>query len=202
MLRSAAGGERTLVSCGRWDAASESRVVIVDAEVCQELPDDHVGEIWVRGPQVARGYFGQPEQTAATFHARETSMGLLDGSPNDWLDLFRNSAQNQNLKAGIGADSAGQTPFGWQAPAQQPPPGPGAPLSLAPPPAASDGPGLGDRLAAGFQSWVHTPVGNPLLGLANGVHGFANGQRLSVHDRQCAEQAWGRATEYFRKHLG
>ena len=33
-------------------------------------------------------------------------------------------------------------------------------------------------------------------------HGFANEQRMSVHDRQCAEQAWGRATEYFRKHLG
>jgi carboxymethylenebutenolidase len=23
-----------------------------------------------------------------------------------------------------------------------------------------------------------------------------------VHDRQCAELAWGRATEYFAKHLG
>jgi carboxymethylenebutenolidase len=33
-------------------------------------------------------------------------------------------------------------------------------------------------------------------------HGFANEQRMSVHDRKCAEQAWGRATEYFRKHLG
>ena len=33
-------------------------------------------------------------------------------------------------------------------------------------------------------------------------HGFANEQRLSVHDRKCAEQAWSRATEYFRKHLG
>ena len=33
-------------------------------------------------------------------------------------------------------------------------------------------------------------------------HGFGNEQRLSVHDRQCAELAWGRATEFFRKHLG
>jgi len=23
-----------------------------------------------------------------------------------------------------------------------------------------------------------------------------------VHDRQCAELAWGRATEFFKKHLG
>ena len=33
-------------------------------------------------------------------------------------------------------------------------------------------------------------------------HGFVNEQRLSVHDRQSAELAWGRATEFFRKHLG
>ena len=33
-------------------------------------------------------------------------------------------------------------------------------------------------------------------------HGFANEQRLTVHDRQAAELAWGRAAEYFAKHLG
>ena len=33
-------------------------------------------------------------------------------------------------------------------------------------------------------------------------HGFVNEQRQSVHDRQAAELAWGRATELFRKHLG
>src|SRR6201997_2788012 len=33
-------------------------------------------------------------------------------------------------------------------------------------------------------------------------HGFANEQRLSVHDRHAAELAWGRAAEYFTKHLG
>jgi carboxymethylenebutenolidase len=33
-------------------------------------------------------------------------------------------------------------------------------------------------------------------------HGFGNEQRLSVHDRQAAELAWGRATDFFKKHLG
>jgi carboxymethylenebutenolidase len=33
-------------------------------------------------------------------------------------------------------------------------------------------------------------------------HGFANEQRMTVHDRQDAELAWNRATEYFAKHLG
>lgn len=33
-------------------------------------------------------------------------------------------------------------------------------------------------------------------------HAFVNEQRQSVHDREAAELAWGRATEFFRKHLG
>jgi carboxymethylenebutenolidase len=33
-------------------------------------------------------------------------------------------------------------------------------------------------------------------------HAFVNEQRQAVHDRQAAELAWGRATEFFRKHLG
>ena len=32
-------------------------------------------------------------------------------------------------------------------------------------------------------------------------HAFVNEQRQSVHDREAAELAWGRATEFFRKHL-
>jgi carboxymethylenebutenolidase len=33
-------------------------------------------------------------------------------------------------------------------------------------------------------------------------HAFVNEQRVSVHDRACAELAWGRATDFFKKHLG
>ncbi|MES2750477.1 MAG: dienelactone hydrolase family protein [Pseudomonadota bacterium] len=33
-------------------------------------------------------------------------------------------------------------------------------------------------------------------------HAFVNEQRMSVHDREAAELAWGRATEFFKKHLG
>ena len=33
-------------------------------------------------------------------------------------------------------------------------------------------------------------------------HAFVNEQRAAVHDRQAAELAWGRATDFFKKHLG
>lgn len=40
-------------------------------------------------------------------------------------------------------------------------------------------PDLGDRLNAGFQSWAHTPLGNPFAGIANGIAGFNSGQYVS-----------------------
>jgi hypothetical protein len=148
-------------------------------------------------------------------------MGLLDGLPNDWLDVFRNSALKQNLNAGVGAETA-NTPLPLSlAPPTQPPPlslaGPGvaagdasaspaavplprprpagAPISsgstpdappASPPPTQPDSPGIGDRLSAGFQSWARTPLGNPWLGLANGVQGLATGQRADAEGQRQA----------------
>jgi hypothetical protein len=45
------------------------------------------------------------------------------------------------------------------------------------PQTAQQQPALGDRLSAGFQSWAHTPPGNPVAGLANAMAGFSSGQR-------------------------
>jgi len=45
--------------------------------------------------------------------------------------------------------------------------------------ATPSSPGLGDRLYAGFQSWAHSPLGNPVAGIANGIAGFNNGQAVS-----------------------
>lgn len=65
------GGVRRLVSSGRPVTLD---VRVVDPETRAERPERRVGEIWVRGGSVARGYWGGPEQTEATFRAR-TSAG-------------------------------------------------------------------------------------------------------------------------------
>lgn len=65
-------GSRRLVSSGRtW---LEQRVVIVEPDGDRELPKGHVGEIWTSGPHVTSGYWGRPDESAATFRAH-----LADG---------------------------------------------------------------------------------------------------------------------------
>ena len=62
-----AAAAKRVVGCGRPDRGH--RVVIADGAGAV-LPDARVGEIWLRGPSVAAGYWRRPEETARTFEAR------------------------------------------------------------------------------------------------------------------------------------
>ncbi|MBN1204898.1 MAG: LLM class flavin-dependent oxidoreductase [Myxococcaceae bacterium] len=59
---------RELVSSGR--CASDQRLLIVHPESREPLGPEQVGEIWVAGPSVARGYWNRPEETAQALGAR------------------------------------------------------------------------------------------------------------------------------------
>ncbi|MEQ8484113.1 MAG: amino acid adenylation domain-containing protein [Pseudomonadales bacterium] len=66
-IRGAVDGTRTrrLVSCG--EPLPHMEVAIVDPESEQTCPTNRVGEIRVRGPSIAQGYWNDPEQSAAVF---------------------------------------------------------------------------------------------------------------------------------------
>ena len=71
------GGVVELVSCGPvapYAAApaknADVLVLIVDAESRCVVPEGTCGEVWIHSPSVAAGYWGLPELTAETFHAR------------------------------------------------------------------------------------------------------------------------------------
>src|SRR6202022_130282 len=70
-------GSRTLIGCG--EAVPEQNIVIADPESLEPCLPEQVGEIWVSGPSVARGYWKRPKETEQTFRARLAGTG--DGSP-------------------------------------------------------------------------------------------------------------------------
>ncbi|MFC5475891.1 fatty acyl-AMP ligase [Paraherbaspirillum soli] len=83
----AAGGNgRELVSCG---TAHDFDVLIADPVTCNALPPGAIGEIWLRGPSVAQGYWRNPQATSKVFNAsasngdggyfRTGDLGVLHG---------------------------------------------------------------------------------------------------------------------------
>lgn len=62
--RCVSDGGTSLVSYG---TAQSQTLRIVDPETSSECPHAEVGEIWLRGGNVAAGYWGKPDETACTF---------------------------------------------------------------------------------------------------------------------------------------
>ena len=60
--------DQVLMGCGQL--TDDVDVRIVDPELCVPLLEGQVGEIWVDSPSKAAGYWGEPDQTRATFQAR------------------------------------------------------------------------------------------------------------------------------------
>ncbi|WP_433527971.1 SDR family NAD(P)-dependent oxidoreductase [Micromonospora sp. CA-263727] len=71
-LAEAGAAARTLVGCGPVIAGH--RLVVTAPDERTPLPERRVGEIWVAGPSVARGFWGRPEETAERLGAQ-----LADG---------------------------------------------------------------------------------------------------------------------------
>lgn len=70
-----------LVACGR---PTGQEVAVVDTSTRRRQEDGTVAEIWIKGPNIGRGYWRHPQESQAAFHA------VLDGdNPEDpskhWL---------------------------------------------------------------------------------------------------------------------
>jgi acyl-CoA synthetase (AMP-forming)/AMP-acid ligase II len=59
---------RTIASCGT--VFRDFELAIVNPESSQAVPEGNIGEIWLSGPSVARGYFGDDLATTEVFEAR------------------------------------------------------------------------------------------------------------------------------------
>ncbi|HEV8581878.1 MAG TPA: amino acid adenylation domain-containing protein [Thermoanaerobaculia bacterium] len=71
VAEAAAGEVRRLVASGRPQPGGDGHeVAIVDPETLRRRAPGEVGEIWLRGPSVAGGYWSRPELTKDAFQAR------------------------------------------------------------------------------------------------------------------------------------
>jgi len=77
------------VSCGRISRSQWAAIVNPDTEA--ELPDGEVGEIWLHGNNIGRGYWARPEETERVFgnklQCRLPVGSHADGAPSEatWL---------------------------------------------------------------------------------------------------------------------
>ena len=77
------------VSCGQISRSQWGVIVNPDTEA--ELPDGEVGEIWLHGDNIGRGYWGRPEETERVFgnklQCRLPIGSHADGAPSEatWL---------------------------------------------------------------------------------------------------------------------
>jgi len=62
------GDHRALVSCGR--PIHDEQLVIVDGTTRDRCPPGKVGQIWIKGPNVASGYWRRDGENDSTFAAR------------------------------------------------------------------------------------------------------------------------------------
>ena len=80
------GHQAVPIAAGQADARAVGAVGRVPDEIClrvvdperrRALPELAIGEIWISGPSIARGYWQRPEASAETFQAH------LDGDPRE-----------------------------------------------------------------------------------------------------------------------
>lgn len=68
ILEQGAPGAKTLVGCGHSNWLDQE-VLIVDPKTHQVCPENIVGEIWIAGSHVAKGYWNNTQATNKTFQA-------------------------------------------------------------------------------------------------------------------------------------
>lgn len=71
------GNTRTVVSNGQ--VMSELSLRIINPQTLKECPSHHVGEIWIAGPSITKGYWQQPEKNQETFVYRDGQKFLRTG---------------------------------------------------------------------------------------------------------------------------
>lgn len=77
------GDAQAIVACG--SVLPGERIAIVDPDTSARLDAGQIGEIWVAGPNVARGYWQNPEASEAAFDGKIAGQAGEDEDGERWL---------------------------------------------------------------------------------------------------------------------
>lgn len=72
-------GSQGSLLVGSGSPVGDQEVLVVDPERCRPLDEGLIGEVWVSGTSVAKGYWQKDDLTASTFH------GSIEGKPGTYL---------------------------------------------------------------------------------------------------------------------
>jgi len=100
-------GTQTFVSCGR--TVGNQKIVIVHPETFTGCSPDEVGEIWLSGRNIARGYWNRPEDTEYTFcsYLADTEVGTYASDQR----RFASSPADSGQTIGVGTYASDQRRF-------------------------------------------------------------------------------------------
>ena len=84
---------QTFVSCGQ--TVGDQKIVIVHPETLTRCSPDEVGEIWLSGHNIARGYWNRPEDTEYTFRSylADTEVGTYPSDQRRYASRPADSGQ-------------------------------------------------------------------------------------------------------------
>ncbi|MGB6206974.1 long-chain-fatty-acid--AMP ligase FadD32 [Mycobacterium sp.] len=84
----AADAENGVAQASAGKIGVDQWTTIVDPETASELPDGHIGEVWLHGNNMGAGYWNRDEETTETFKnilKSRTDPSHADGAPDDGL---------------------------------------------------------------------------------------------------------------------
>lgn len=62
-----------MLTCG--GALLDQEIAIVNPQTCEQVGEQVVGEVWVKGPSIAMGYWNRPDESEQTFQGRLAGNG-------------------------------------------------------------------------------------------------------------------------------
>lgn len=89
---------KQLVGCGR--TGSQQQLAIIHPETLLSCRSGQVGEIWVKGPSVAQGYWNRADATADTFYSHDSGHGggALSQNGRSRCDSSRRTIRRREIK--------------------------------------------------------------------------------------------------------